>query len=199
MFLRRYSRTKNGKTHVYFALVESMRTAAGPRQHVVAHLGELNGDQERRWQRTIRCYNRQGDAQQLRLFADDDAPARTRGRMTPLSSAISVSSVRGLADDHTAEGPQRPVNPRHLDAHLLGGGLEPRRPRAGVPDSLDPLLGEVHGRDEGCHRQFPSPEDGCHQGVVARLPGLGIRWRRAGAGSVLAFAPPYNEKSDELP
>jgi len=73
MFLRRYCRTKNGKKHVYFALVESIRTDAGPRQHVVAHLGELNGAQERRWQRTVLCYNRQGDAQQLRLFPDDDA------------------------------------------------------------------------------------------------------------------------------
>jgi hypothetical protein len=52
MFLRRYTRTKNGKQHVYFALVESVRTDAGPRQQVVAHLGELNGAQERRWQRT---------------------------------------------------------------------------------------------------------------------------------------------------
>jgi Transposase DDE domain len=74
MFLRRYSRTKNGKTHVYFALVESVRTDAGPRQRVVAHLGELNHDQERRWQRTVVVYNRQGDAQELRLFPDDDTP-----------------------------------------------------------------------------------------------------------------------------
>jgi transposase len=74
MFLRRYTRTKNGKTHVYFALVESMRTDAGPRQRVVAHLGELNHDQERRWQRTVVFYNRQGDAQELCLFPDDDTP-----------------------------------------------------------------------------------------------------------------------------
>jgi hypothetical protein len=52
MFLRRYHRTKDGKTHTYFALVESVRTEAGPRQRVIAHLGELNHDQERRWQRT---------------------------------------------------------------------------------------------------------------------------------------------------
>lgn len=71
MFLRRYQRTKQGKTHTYYALVESVRTFAGPRQHVVAHLGELNHDQERRWQRTVVFHNRQGDAQQLRLFPDD--------------------------------------------------------------------------------------------------------------------------------
>ena len=72
MFLRRYTRTKGGQTHTYFALVESVRTEAGPRQQVVAHLGELNADQQRRWQRTTVFYNRQGDAQQLRLFPEDD-------------------------------------------------------------------------------------------------------------------------------
>jgi transposase len=71
MFLRRYRRNKDGKTHTYFALVESVRTDAGPRQHVVAYLGELNHDQERRWHRTVVFYNRQGDAQQLRLFPED--------------------------------------------------------------------------------------------------------------------------------
>ncbi len=72
MFLRRYGRTKNGKQHVYFALVESVRTEAGPRQQVVAHLGELNHDQERRWQRTVVFYNRHGQVQELRLFPDDE-------------------------------------------------------------------------------------------------------------------------------
>src|SRR5271155_565064 len=72
MFLRRYRRSKDGKTHTYFALVESVRTDAGPRQHVVAHLGELNHEQERRWQRTVVFHNRQGDAEQLRLFPDDE-------------------------------------------------------------------------------------------------------------------------------
>jgi hypothetical protein len=71
MFLRRYRRSKDGKAHSYFALVESVRTDAGPRQHVVAYLGELNHDQERRWHRTVVFYNRQGDAQQLRLFPED--------------------------------------------------------------------------------------------------------------------------------
>jgi len=70
MFLRRYTRTKDGKQHTYYALVESVRTEAGPRQHVVAYLGELNHDQERRWQRTVVFHNRQGEDRQLRLFPD---------------------------------------------------------------------------------------------------------------------------------
>src|ERR1700730_5519393 len=72
MFLRRYTRTKDGKQHTYYALVESVRTDAGPRQRVLAYIGELNHDQERRWQRTVVFHNRQGGAQQLRLFPDDD-------------------------------------------------------------------------------------------------------------------------------
>jgi transposase len=72
VFLRRYSRTVAGKQLTYFALVENVRTDSGPRQRVVAHLGELNADQQRRWQRTVTFHNRQGEAQQLRLFPDDD-------------------------------------------------------------------------------------------------------------------------------
>jgi transposase len=72
MFLRPYKRFKDGKEHTYYALVESARTPDGPRQRTVAYLGELNHDQERRWQRTVVFYNRQGDAQQLRLFPDDE-------------------------------------------------------------------------------------------------------------------------------
>ena len=52
MFLRRYTHTKDGKTHTYYTLVESIRTEAGPRQHIVAYLGELNHDEQKRWQRT---------------------------------------------------------------------------------------------------------------------------------------------------
>lgn len=73
MFLRRYTRKKNGKTHSYYALVESQRTEEGPRQRVVAHLGELNHDQQRRWQRTAVFYNCHGEARQLRLFPEDGA------------------------------------------------------------------------------------------------------------------------------
>jgi len=86
MFLRRYCRTKDGKNHVYYALVESVRTDAGPRQHIIAYLGELNPDQERRWQRTVTFYNRQGDVQQLQLFADEDD--------LPLSDDPHVARIR---------------------------------------------------------------------------------------------------------
>jgi len=42
MYVRRCYRAKDGKRHAYWALVESYRTARGPRQRVVAYLGELD-------------------------------------------------------------------------------------------------------------------------------------------------------------
>jgi len=42
MYIRKITRKKDGKTHAYWALVESRRTARGPRQHVVAYLGEMD-------------------------------------------------------------------------------------------------------------------------------------------------------------
>ena len=49
MFLRRYKRKKNGKGHVYWALVESIRTARGSRQKVVAYLGEVKKRDRTGW------------------------------------------------------------------------------------------------------------------------------------------------------
>jgi transposase len=42
MFIRPCYRKKNGKKHAYWALVESVRTERGPRQRVVAYLGQLD-------------------------------------------------------------------------------------------------------------------------------------------------------------
>src|SRR3990172_2744601 len=42
MFIRQYSCTEGGRRQAYWALVESYRTARGPRQRVVAWLGKLD-------------------------------------------------------------------------------------------------------------------------------------------------------------
>jgi len=47
MYLRRHRRTVKGSTYEYWTLVESRRTASGPRQHTVATLGKLPGLDER--------------------------------------------------------------------------------------------------------------------------------------------------------
>ena len=42
MFIRPCYRRKNGKRHAYWALMESYRTERGPRQRIVAYLGQLD-------------------------------------------------------------------------------------------------------------------------------------------------------------
>jgi len=42
MYIRKKTRTKDGKRHDYWALVESYRTERGPRQRTIAWLGELD-------------------------------------------------------------------------------------------------------------------------------------------------------------
>src|SRR5438309_437895 len=43
MFLRAHQRSKDGKDHTYWSLVETVCTADGPRQRTLCYLGELNG------------------------------------------------------------------------------------------------------------------------------------------------------------
>jgi transposase len=83
MFLRPNYRSKDGKGHTYWSLVETVRTVEGPRQKTLCYLGELNSSAEARWLRTVEVFNEQGKAQQLKLFpshveppADDPQVAR---------------------------------------------------------------------------------------------------------------------------
>jgi transposase len=68
MFLRPHARAKDGKEHTYWSLVETVRTADGPRQKTLCYLGELNSSAQGRWLRTVEVFNDQGEAQQLKLF-----------------------------------------------------------------------------------------------------------------------------------
>jgi len=74
MFLRRHSRAKDGKTHAYWSLVETVRTADGPRQRTLCYLGELNDSAQARWMKTVEVFNAQGESRQLKLVPSDVQP-----------------------------------------------------------------------------------------------------------------------------
>ena len=59
MFLRRITVKKDGKDHAYWALLESVRTARGPRQRTVAYLGELGPAEQAGWAELRRLLDRQ--------------------------------------------------------------------------------------------------------------------------------------------
>src|SRR3984885_10544576 len=83
MFLRPHQRTKDGKDHIYWSLVETVRTVDGPRQRTLCYLGELNGSAQARWLKSEEGFNEQGEAEQLKLFPShievpDDDPQVAR-------------------------------------------------------------------------------------------------------------------------
>jgi len=83
MFLRPNYRAKDGKDHIYWSLVETVRTVDGPRQRTLCYLGELNGSAQARWLKSVEVFNEQGEVEQLKLFPShvevpDDDPQVAR-------------------------------------------------------------------------------------------------------------------------
>lgn len=96
MFVRPCYRHKDGKRHAYWALVESYRTERGPRQRVVAYLGQLD-EQGRLGVQDAATPQAQSDERQQRLsfggerLSDDSAEARPRW-VTINASAVRVEN-----------------------------------------------------------------------------------------------------------
>ena len=98
MFLRQHQRSKDGKEHGYWSLVETVRTPDGPRQRTICYLGELNSSAQARWQKTIEVFNEQGEHTQLKLFPNDaelpDDPSVAR----VLVKKVRVERTRRFGD-----------------------------------------------------------------------------------------------------
>jgi transposase len=91
MFLKTHRVRKDGKTHIYYSLCESLRVSRSRvTQRPVLHLGELNTHQVDRWQRTIEAIQEDGRRQQMRLFADanGEVPAADDVAEVILSSLV---------------------------------------------------------------------------------------------------------------
>ncbi len=90
MFLKAHTRAKDGKSHRYYSLVESVRTARGPQHRTLAYLGELNYSGESAWRKSIAVFNGEGQECQLELFASD-APELPSGERV---AQVLVDRVR---------------------------------------------------------------------------------------------------------
>lgn len=90
MFLRRNRRRKNGEIYEYWTLVESARTARGPRQRIVATLGKLPGlddDERAGWEEITRLLDgRPRSTEQADLFCETPDP--------PDWATVNLSGVR---------------------------------------------------------------------------------------------------------
>jgi hypothetical protein len=90
MFLKKLQRRKNGKDHVYWALVESYRTPKGPRNRVVAYLGELKPHERKGWARLASTLGGKSPAMvQQALFAEEPV-----GEAVPENVTVDVRGVR---------------------------------------------------------------------------------------------------------
>jgi Transposase DDE domain len=79
MFLRKTERRKDGKTHLYWSVVENRRLDSGRvvQRHVL-YLGEINSSQAEAWRRAIEVFDEDAGApRSLSLFPDErcDLPA----------------------------------------------------------------------------------------------------------------------------
>jgi transposase len=90
MFLRQHQRSKDGKDHTYWSLVETVRTPDGPRQRRLCYLGELNGSAQVQWLKTIEVFNEEGESTQLKLFPSDIEPPAN----DPQVARVLVNKVR---------------------------------------------------------------------------------------------------------
>jgi len=125
MFLRRCERRKNGKTHTYWALVESIRTAQGSRQRVVAYLGELKASQRTGWAQLGRHLAKE-QRPQPSLFdpPHHDDPTAEEDQILVRLKAIRLERLRDFGDVWLAWGLWRLLGLDTLLATLLPGGRE---------------------------------------------------------------------------
>jgi hypothetical protein len=91
MYLRCYTRKKNGKRHRYWSVVESRRLAGGKTaQRQVLYLGEINDSQEAAWRKTLKVFDPEKRRTcQLSLFPSDrpippDAPSAVSVDLTAM-------------------------------------------------------------------------------------------------------------------
>jgi len=124
MFLRRCERRKGRKRHTYWALVESVRTARGSRQRVVAYLGELTARQESGWATLARRLDRR-ERPQPSLFDPPrhDEPADDEPVLVSLKG-VRLQRLRDFGDVWLALGLWRLLDLDALLSRVMPAGRE---------------------------------------------------------------------------
>jgi len=124
MFLRRCVRRKSGKQHTYWALVESIRTAKGSRQRLVAYLGELKKSEKNGWAQLCRRLSKE-QRPQPSLFDPPhyDDPTDDEPVLVKLKH-IRLQRLRDFGDVWLALGLWRLLGLDTLLSRLMPNGRE---------------------------------------------------------------------------
>lgn len=126
MYLRRHRRTVDQTTYEYWTLVESRRTASGPRQHTVATLGKLPGLEEAvqaGWESLDDLLAGRAPARQLALKGSPPLLAAPRWCEVAVRG-VRVERVREFGEVYLALSLWRRLGLHTLLAELLPPGRE---------------------------------------------------------------------------
>jgi transposase len=125
MYLRRHRRTVDGSTYEYWTLVESRRTASGPRQHTVANLGKLPGLAENvhaGWEAIDELLSGRPPARQL-AFNAENPPAPGPWREVDVRG-VRVERAREFGEVYLALSLWRRLGLHQLLEELIPAGRE---------------------------------------------------------------------------
>ena len=123
MYIRKSSRTYNGKTYTNYVLVESVVTPKGPRQKTICSLGDLSPRPREEWLKLARKIEDALVGQNDLLDRDDnevaEIVARVRARRTNETQAqaeLSASPPRTPAGALIEVDPSRVTTEQHREA-----------------------------------------------------------------------------------
>jgi transposase len=137
MYLRRTTRTHNGRTYVNYQLVESVRTSNGPRQKTICSLGDLGPGSREEWARRARKLEH-AVAGQEDLFEPSDAEAERalEKAKTKRGNAQRAAQEQQLyGGERITVDPKRITTERHREAGTVHVGYELWK-RLGLDDIL---------------------------------------------------------------
>lgn len=119
MFLRKNRRTKSGKPHFYWSLVETIRTPKGPRQRVVGYLGDLNEEKEDLYRGLVKRLEGRSDGQ-LRLYQ----PLPSGHAVSVVPEKVRVEKVRDFGDAWVGVGIWRLLDLDRFFSQKIEAGKE---------------------------------------------------------------------------
>ena len=123
MFIKAHTRTKDGKQHRYYSLVESVRTARGPQHRTLAYLGELNASTQALWRKSIAVFNGDGNAQQLEMFTSDEPELPTGEQVVQVAlNRVLWERPRDFGEVYLAQHLWKLLGLDHLLAQQMTGG-----------------------------------------------------------------------------
>ena len=114
MYLRKVHRQYKGKTYTNYVLVESVRTAKGPRQKTICSLGNLGPKPRQDWLKLVRKVEAALSGQDELFEANDDPEVqqivakidakRAKNKVAAPSDLISVDPTKVTTERHRAAG-----------------------------------------------------------------------------------------------